>query len=309
LTARTLVIVNPLSGHGATERRWRTLEPRVREVLGAVEIAHTAAPHDAERLAREGVRAGIERLVIAGGDGTVAEVATGLLRAQLGGYAELGLLPMGTGCDFARTMGVPRDLEAALGVLKSGSGRRVDAGHVRFVGRDGEPADSWYLNVASFGVSSAVVEFTQRTTRKLGGTFAFGVGTVRALLAHRSRRVTLRVDGEFVLDEEMVLVAVANGRHFGGGMRIAPDARADDGLLDVVGVAHTPTWRLLAKLPKLYRGTHLDDALVRARRGARIEADAPEGEVALELDGEALGRLPVEIEVVPGALAVVGPKS
>ena len=281
----------------------------MREALGAVEIEHTRGRRDAERLAREAVRAGIERIVVAGGDGTLAEVATGLLRARLGDYAELGLLPMGTGCDFARTLGVPRDPDAALGVLRSGSARRVDAGHARYVGHDGEPRESWYLNVASFGVSAATVEITQRTTKRLGGSFAFAVGTVRALLGFRARRVTMRVDGEPFLDEEIVLVAMANGRHFGGGMRIAPDARLDDGWLDVVGVVQTPTWRLLARLQKLYRGTHLDDPLVRARRGRRIEADAPEGAVALELDGEALGRLPVRVELLPGALAVVGPKS
>ena len=309
MTPRTLVIVNPHSGNGSTGRRWGALEPRVRDALGAVEVERTRGPRDAERLAREAVRAGIERVVIAGGDGTVAEVANGLLRAGLGGYAELGLLPMGTGCDFARGLGVPHDPEKALAVLRTGSARRVDAGRASYVGRDGTPRDAWFTNVASFGVSSATVEITARTTKRLGGTFAFALGTVRALLSHRSQRVTLRVDGETFFDERAVLVAVANGRCFGGGMRIAPEARLDDGQLDVVGVAHTPTWRLIAKLHKLYRGSHLTDPLVRARQGACIEADAPEGEVPLEMDGEPVGRLPVRIEAVRGALAVVGPKA
>lgn len=165
------------------------------------------------------------------------------------------------------------------------------------------------LNVASFGVSSAVVEVTERTTKKLGGTVAFAIGTVRALIGHRSRRVTLRVDGELVADEKMVLVAVANGRNFGGGMRVAPEARIDDGAVDVVGVRHTPTWRLLAKLRKIYSGTHLGDPLVVFARGARVEADAPDGDVALERDGDALGRLPATIEVKPAALAIIGPKA
>jgi YegS/Rv2252/BmrU family lipid kinase len=305
---RTLVIVNPQSGHGTTARRWRKLEPKVRAALGDIEVAHTTAPRDAERLAREAVRAGFERLVVVGGDGTLAEVATGLLRAELGGYAVVGILPMGTGCDFARTLGIPNDLDAALAVLQNGSARRVDACHVRFTDRDGAPAETWMLNVASLGVSSAVVEVAERTTKKLGATFAFAVGTVRALFRHRSRRVTLRVDGRPVFDEKMVLVAVANGRHFGGGMCVAPEARLDDGALDVVGVRHTPTWRLLAKLRKLYSGTLLGDPLVVSARGARIEADAPDGEVALERDGDALGRLPATIEVKPAALAIIGPK-
>src|SRR6266850_6600559 len=140
---RTLVIVNPQSGGGATRRRWRALEPRVREALGALEIEHTRGARDAERLAREAVRAGVERVVVAGGDGTLAEVATGLLRAQLGHYAELAVLPMGTGCDFARTLGIPRDPDAALEVLRTGKARRIDVGHARYTGRSGAPADSY----------------------------------------------------------------------------------------------------------------------------------------------------------------------
>jgi len=281
----------------------------VREALGPVEIERTRGPGDAERLAREGVRAGVERLVVAGGDGTLAEVASGLLRARLGSYAEIGVLPLGTGCDFARTLGIPRDLDAALGVLRCGSARRVDAGHARYVGRDGGARDSYFLNEASFGVSGAVVEIAQGTTKLLGGSAAFALATVRALLQHRSRRVALRVDGLPVCDGPIVLVAVANGRHFGGGMRIAPDARLDDGQLDVVCVAHTPSWRLLGKLHKLYRGTHADDPIVTLRRGARIEADAAPGAVAIELDGEPRGVLPVRIELLPAALSVVGPKA
>lgn len=303
---RTLVIVNPRSGGGSTRRRWRALEPRVRDALGTVEVEHTRGPRDAERLAREAVRAGIERLVIAGGDGTLAEVATGLLRAQLADYAELAVLPMGTGCDFARALGVPRDPEAALAVLRTGKARRIDAGHARYVGRDGAPADSWFLNAASFGVSGRVVELAQHA-KWLGGTAAFALATIRALLRYECARVALRVDGELACDEEVALVAAANGRQFGGGMRIAPDARLDDGWLDVVWVASTTGLLLVPKLPKLYRGTHLADPVVRSRRGRRIEAGAAPGAVPLELDGEPLGALPAQIELVPGAISVVGP--
>jgi diacylglycerol kinase (ATP) len=304
---RTLVIVNPHSGGGATRRRWRKLEPLVREALGAVEIEHTRGAREAERLAREAVRAGIERVVVAGGDGTLAEVATGLLRAQLGNYAELAVLPMGTGCDFARTLGIPRDAKAALEVLRTGKARRIDAGHARYTGKSGAPADSYFVNAASFGVSSLVVELAQRTPRPLGGTLAFALATVRALLVHRSARIALRVDGELACDGQFALIAAANGRHFGSGMQIAPDARLDDGFLDVVCVAGARGLRLIPKLPKLYRGTLLGDPVVSFRRGRKIEADAAPGAVLLELDGEPVGALPAQIELLPGALSVVGP--
>ena len=214
---------------------------------------------------------------------------------------------MGTGCDFARTLGIPRDARAALEVLRTGKARRIDAGHARYTGRDGAPADSYFANAASFGVSSLVVELAQRSTRRLGGTLAFGLATVRALVQYQSARVTMRVDGELACDGQFALVAAANGRHFGSGMRIAPDARVDDGLLDVVCVAGASGLRLIPKLPKLYRGTLLGDPVVSFRRGRRIEADAAPGAVLLELDGEPVGSLPVQIELLSGARSVVGP--
>lgn len=310
---RTLVIVNPQSANGSTGRRWRRLEPRVREALGAVDIEHTRGRRDAERLAREAVRAGVERVVVAGGDGTLGEVTSGLLGADLGGYAEIGLLPLGTGSDFARSLGIPRDPDAALGVLRSGNARRVDAGRLTCRGPDGAPRTAYFANVASFGISALIDEIVNETTKVLGGGVSFLLGTVRAILRYRSARVTVAVDGETVADEPVVLVAAANGRFFGGGMKVAPESRLDDGLLDVVVVPDLPVRELLAKLPKIYRGTHLADSATRWQRGRVIEASAePAGAgaegVRVELDGEPLGTLPARVEVLPGALAVVGPK-
>ena len=305
MSPRTLVIVNPESARGATRRRWRRLEPRLRAALGRVEIEHTRAPRDAERLAREAVRAGVERLVVAGGDGTWAEVASGLLGAELGGYAELGLLPMGTGSDLARSLGLPMDPIEALDVLATGRARPIDAGCARFTASDGAPRTSYFLNVASCGVSSLTVELARRAPRWLGGRAAFAIGSVRALFSRCAARVALRVDGEPVLDERAVLVAVANGRQFGGGMRIAPEAQLDDGRFDVVCVAALAAPRLVAKLPKLYKGTHLSDPVMRSFRGACIEVSSADSAMPLELDGEPLGALPVRIDALPRAVRVI----
>jgi diacylglycerol kinase family enzyme len=118
--------------------------------------------------------------------------------------------------------------------------------------------------------------------------------------------VTLRVDGEVVHTGALVVAAVANGRYFGGGMHVAPEARFDDGLFDVVVVGDVPKRTLLSKLPLLYAGTHLNDPICRFLRGRVIEAEAAPGEVLLDVDGEALGSLPARIEMLPGALAVIG---
>jgi YegS/Rv2252/BmrU family lipid kinase len=304
---RTLVIVNPRSRSGATGRRWPKLEARVREALGPVEVEHTRAQRDAERLAREAVRAGVERIVIAGGDGTLGEVASGLLGAGIGGYAEIGLLPFGTGGDFARGLGVPREFEPALELIAAGTTRSVDAGRARFRGARGEERVAWFANIASLGISARVDEIVSRTTSVFGATTAFALGALGAILGFRSERVTLRVDGELVHDGPCVLATGANGQWFGAGMHVAPEASPTDGLLDVVVVKGLSRPALLAKLPKIYTGSHLRDPAVRCVRGRCIEADAPDGRVPIELDGEPLGVLPARLDVLPGALRVIAP--
>lgn len=305
MPSRTLVIANPAAAAGATRRTVPRLESALREALGPYELAWTEGPRDAARIAREAVRSGVERLVVAGGDGTAAEVVSGLLGAGLGAYAEVAFLPLGTGADFHRSLDIPRDLDGAVAALASGKGRRIDAGRVRYVGEDGTTHESHFVNVASAGLSGVVTR-SVLGSKALGARLAFLVGTLRALIAFRPARVRARLDGVPLPATEIALVAAANGRYFGGGMFIAPDARPDDGLLDVVVVPAFPKPVLLTKLPRLYKGTHLEVPGVTLHRGRKLELEPDGAPVLGEVDGEPVARLPMTIEVLPGALQVWG---
>src|SRR5262245_32492755 len=307
MARRTLLILNPRSRNGATGRRAESLIERLRTALGPLEVERTRGPRDAERIAREAVRAGCDRLIVAGGDGTLSEVATGLLEAGLGGYATIGALPLGTGGDFLRTLGVPRELGRAIEMLREGKPRPLDAGFARFVDASGRPARAHFVNVASFGVSGDVVLRVNQGRKPLGGRTAFLFGALRAIARHRPQPVRIRVDGEVVHEGPFVLAAVANGRFFGAGMHIAPEARTDDGLFDLIVVAGLGRAQVLRKLPIIYRGAHLGDAAVRAWRGRSVEAEPLGGVVPVELDGEPLGRLPARFETLPAALMLIGP--
>jgi YegS/Rv2252/BmrU family lipid kinase len=304
---RILAIVNPCSRGGATGRRWPEIEARLREALGAIEVERTRGPRDAERLAREGVRAGVELVIAAGGDGTASEVAAGLLGADLARYAELALLPLGTGGDLGRGLGLPRDLGQAIERIARGKARRVDAGRAVFCDAEGRPATAHFLNIASLGVSGLVTELVNRAPKALGGRVSFLLGTLRALARWRAAPVRLQIDGETVHEGPLDLAAVANGCFFGGGMQVAPEARFDDGRFDVVWIRGTPKARLVRKLPLLYRGAHVALPEVAHRRGVRVEAWplGPEP-VRIEIDGEPLGRLPAAFELLPGAITLRG---
>lgn len=306
MPAPTLVIVNPRSGGGATARRWPKVEPLLADAVGPFEVAETQCPRDGIRIAREAARAGVTRLVTAGGDGTVSEVVSGVLEADLASRVEVGILPMGSGGDFPRTFGLPRDLPSAVAALGSGQRRRVDAGRLRFDDQRGEPAEAFFVNVASFGISGLVDEMVNRAPKTLGGTAAFAIGALRAITQYRGEPVCIRVDGEVVHDGPLTLAAAANGRYFGGGMYIAPGSEPDDGHLEVVVVAGLSTARMLAYFPSLYRGTHLAKPVVSVHRGKRVEAEAAPGRVWLDVDGEPLGTLPAEIEILPRAITLFG---
>ena len=307
MPARTLVVVNPSSRRGGIRRRWAGLERRLRAALGPIEVERTSGPGTARRLAREGARAGVQRLVVAGGDGTLSEVVSGLLAAGRGDRVEIGVLPLGTGSDLARSLGVAGSPRSAIEVLARGVARTIDAGRVEYTDRDGQPAATWFVNIASFGVSARVVERVNRAPKGLAGRASFGLATLPALAAYRCQPVTLRVDDECVHEGPLVLGAVANGRFFGGGMQVAPRARLDDGLLDVVVVPELSKLGLLRRLPSLYRGTHLDGTTARLHRGKEVFAEAEGEAVCLEVDGELVGRLPARFGVVPAALRVLGP--
>jgi YegS/Rv2252/BmrU family lipid kinase len=306
MPARTLVIANPRSRNRAASRRLKSLEAKLRSALGPLDIECTRAPRDAERIAREGVRSGIERIIVAGGDGTLSEVVTGLLSAQLGDYAVIGLLPLGTASDFARGLGQPPNVDAAIERLAAGKTLRVDAGRVTYRTDDRQEVTGYFANVASFGLSGVVDELVNRTTKVFGGRMSYMIGTVRGIARYRSGPVSISVDGELVFDGPLSVAAVANGPYFGGGMRVAPNARIDDGLFDWVIVPGMSRCALLREFPLLYRGSHIRDPQILQGRGRVIEACGVAGPIRLDVDGESLGVLPARFELLPGAITLIG---
>jgi YegS/Rv2252/BmrU family lipid kinase len=301
------VVANPVSRHGTTGRRWPRLEAQLRDAFGALEVQTTRGPGDAERIAGEAARAGVRRIVVAGGDGTVSQVASGVLAAGLGREVELGVLPLGTGGDLARSLGIPRRVGDAIRCLAEGRAQAMDAGRIEYLDSDDATGVGYFVNIASIGASGEAVALVDRASKRLGGTAAFAIGTVRAILKHRPEPVVVRVDGEVVHEGPLSLAAAANGRRFGGGMLVAPDAKLADGVLDVVVISGLSRAGLIARLPGIYTGGHLRDPAVRAHRGRRVEFRTSGRGLALEADGELLGRTPAVIEVLPGALTLIAP--
>ena len=316
--APTLVIANPASRGGAWRARWPALERALRSELGSLEVRFTRGRDDVAQAVRAGVQAGAKLVVVAGGDGTASQTASALLAAGLGDRAELAVLPLGTGRDFARTLGVPHDPGRAAAAVAGAPTATIDVGRVSFQAAAG-CATTHFVNVASAGLSGRVTAYIDRQldwAKRWSGSLAFFAASLRCLWGWRAIPVALFADGECVLEAPVEVVAIANGTCFGGGMEIAPDARLDDGRFDIVAIRATHRVRLLAQItPALYRGRHLGLSGVTHLRAARVElrasgkttrARAPA--IPLEADGESLGYLPARFEVIPGALRVRCPR-
>lgn len=297
-----LIVANPRAADGAVGRTWKSIERSVHASFGAHEVAFTSGPGDATRIVREAVLAGKQVVIAVGGDGTINECVNGLVP---GGKTQLGVFPAGTGSDLARSIGI-RETTSGCSI------KRVDLGRVTCVGRDGALKPRMFLNIASMGSSGLIVDKVNNTSKRFGAKASFMWGTVKGLVQYANRRVRLRVDD--VVDEEVVAntIAVANGRYFGGGMMIAPDAKLDDGMFDVVLIGDIGFSFFVRYSSKLYAGTHTTLEPVKVFRGRRVTveplpvASASAEPMLVETDGEQPGAGPATFEVLPGALELLG---
>lgn len=310
-----LVIVNPRSAAGATRDKWSGVAADLRAHFGAFRVAFTKGPGDGIGLARRHAEEGTEFIIACGGDGTINEVANGILVS--GTDAELGIFPSGTGGDFRRTIGLPTTPREIARTLRNGETRRIDVGKASFVGSDGRPAERYFLNVSSFGLAASIIERVKGSASldwlpldTLRGRASFALSTLREVVDIGSTRVRVKIDDADEASLETVNFCVANARYFGGGMMIAPEAKLADGWLDIVNIGDIRTAKIILNAYTLYRGTHLELPEVKSKLARRIEARPfDEGDtVHIEMDGELPGRLPAVYEVVPGALRLRVPR-
>jgi diacylglycerol kinase (ATP) len=227
----------------------------------------------------------------------VNEVVNGAAGAE---GVELAVIARGTGWDFVRTYGIPRDLEQAVEVALSGEIRTVDLGLVTFRTWAGDEARSHFANVASAGISGAIAQRANETTKALGGRISYYWSTLAVFARWQTGEMRITVDEE-TRSQRIIDVLVANGRYLAGGMMMLPEAEPDDGLFDVLVIGDVTKRDLLVTLPKSYRGKHLPHPRLEVLRGRVVTVDADEP-LPIELDGEQPGTTPARFEVVPGAL-------
>jgi diacylglycerol kinase (ATP) len=294
----SIVIVNPSSANGSTGEAWPQIASDLRSHFGSFRAVFTKHRGDAAALANEAARKGEKLIVACGGDGTVSEVANGILSS--GKYAELGILPSGTGGDFRRTLEIPSRTRDAARILRTGRSVRIDVGRVSYTDHKGHDASQYFVGVASCGMSTKVIEQVKTDE----------VSFVSALLKTAMRNAPVRLLVQLDDSHERHLVVsnlcIANARYFGGGMKIAPDAKLTDGKLDIISIGDLSAMKIFTSAPRIYTGSHLSMPEVShaLARKVTVRASDRNAEVALEVDGELPGKLPATFQIIPEALSV-----
>ncbi len=305
---KTQVIINPESNRGRTRGRWKEIKEALLSQIREFRYEFTEKPLQAIEISREAVRSGHELIIGVGGDGTMNEIANGFFenRRIINPDSALAILPSGTGCDLTRSLRIPPRLKDALRVITEAPSAAMDIGRVSFRESSGRETERLFLNVSDFGVGGEVVKrVNERRLQRKASSYVRCL--VSAMANYRSRRISIRVDGRELPEGEYLIGAIANGRIFGKGMKIAPQASLDDGLFDLVLVKSMKFFEFCRHGWKIFLGTHLSHPKISLVRGRKFEAFAvDQGEVLLELDGEQLGSLPAKFEIVPRALLVKG---
>lgn len=299
---KTLAIVNPAAGWGQAARLW----PGLLAALGAggrhLSSWYTEGPRHAELLAAKARREGIERLIAVGGDGTLFEVVNGLWWESEGDLPSVGIVPIGTGCDYVRNFSLGASLHEKLATALAEPSVAVDVGVCRLSGSDGGPLTRVFLNVLGFGFDAAVIDRYQRRRMKFRGRIPYLIASLQEMAQARSLSVKGLVDGEPV-DAPVLIFAAGLGTSFGAGMRITPGGIPGAGRFQAVWDEGLTRFELLRILPKIYAGRHIGHPKVRSRYARRIELTA-EPAAGVEAEGELIGTTPIQLAIHPHGLRI-----
>ena len=291
-----------MAGAGKTRKKWPQISDLLKSIGLNFEHDFTEAPRNAVELAKSAVKKGYETVVSVGGDGTINEVVNGLHESGTLKDVSLGIISTGTGSDYIRTIGIPRQYEDACKRLLEPNKVLVDLGVVEYKD-NGHTTERLFVNFAGLGFDAEIVRATTQKYKSLGGLPAYFLGLLTTLICYKNREITLKVDGE-VVSKKVCATVMSNGKYGGGSMFVAPDADLTDGCFDILTIGDLSKPDLLWSLPRIYKGTHLTHPKVAMQRGREVEIQSNQP-LLIQADGELLGEAPARFRVLPAALNVL----
>ena len=299
---RTRLIVNPAAGAGKTAGRWPAIKQYLQNKGLKFDYDITEDRGHATHLAKTAVEKSYEQIVAVGGDGTINEVVNGLYDSGNMKDVTLGIIGTGTGGDFSHTLGIPRHWQQACETLLHPKRVIADLGKVELI-NNGQSKKRLFVNFAGLGFDAEIVRATTVRFKKLGGLPAYLAGLLTTLCNYRNRDIALKLDGK-LQNRRVCTVVMSNGKYGGGSMFLAPNAKLDDGLFDVVIVGDVDKLDLLRSLPRIYRGTHLTHPKISVTRAREVEVQSTMP-ASIQADGELLGEAPARLSILPKAITIL----
>lgn len=302
---KVFYVVNPASRAGRTRRLWYENLKKAECYTPDMRWFFTEGPLHAVEIARNAADNGYGKIVSVGGDGTLNEVVNGIMQSSKRDKVLLGVISLGTGSDFIKTLGIPQNVDEMFNSVARGKPLKIDVGICRFTDHSGKNSERYFLNIADAGIGGETVAKVNSTTKIFGGFASFLYGTLSTLIFYKNKKVKYTIDSE-TAEEMITMLVVANGRFFGGGMQIAPEAELNDEYFDVIVVKEAGLLDFLKYGTFIYRGVKITgDDRVRYIRAKRVTASSEE-EVLIDVDGEQPGRLPASFEIISSAISVIG---
>jgi YegS/Rv2252/BmrU family lipid kinase len=297
------LIVNPAAGAGRTAKKWPYIKELLKHIGYHFEHDITEAPGHAIELAKSAVSKGYKLVVSVGGDGTINEIVNGLYATGDLKDIELGFIGTGTGSDYIRTIGVSKHYQESCQHLMDPMKKSVDLGMVEFIG-EGQSGKRIFTNFAGIGFDAEVVRATSKKFKNFGGKPAYLMGLLSTFATYKNREIQMVLDGNKE-NRKICTVMMSNGKYGGGSMMIAPEADPCDGLFDVMIIGDISKPDLLASLPRIYRGTHLNHPKVTLKRAKYVEIHTSGNNMAIQADGDLMGEAPARFSVLPSALNIL----
>ncbi|HJX03922.1 MAG TPA: diacylglycerol kinase family protein [Dehalococcoidia bacterium] len=296
------LIVNPMAGAGKTVK----LLPSIKDILNNQGLDYdckiTEAPGHAVFLAQDAVKNGYKIIISAGGDGTINEIVNGINNANGLNSISLGIISIGTGADYIRTVGIPRYYMDACKKFSNPVTKKVDIGLVEYC-KNNARSSRLFVNFAGLGFDAEIVKRTTMKYKSLGKVSAYLLALFTTLVAYKNKNVTLQINSD-KHSYSICTVIMGNGKYGGGGMMTTPGASVQDGLLDVLIVGNLSKFDLLKSLPTIYNGTHLSHPKVILKQAVAIEVNS-ELDMPIQADGEIIGETPARFSVLPSALNLI----
>lgn len=288
-----LFIVNPVAGKGTGKSYIKTIHDYMSNANCDYQVKVSSRVGNVTELAEWGCAHDFTDIISVGGDGTLIEALNGL---DLTKDICLGIIPSGTGNDFARVLNLSKDPLDCLDVIIKRQFKVSDVGLIN---------NKRFINTCGCGIDSQILMDTNRIKKAVHGPTAYLLSTIKNLATYNSKKVKIRID-EMEFTKNAILIAIANGKYFGGGMMIAPDAEIDDGLLEICIVNHLSKSKLLALFPSIFKGTHIHiKPTVEMYKGKEITIENIEGEMVANGDGNLIGTTPLNVKIIDKKLKVI----